>query len=102
MPSETPQGIVVAHAAEQLRKRDAFALRLEIPDSVFKRGLGHAVAAHQSKDLRAIAAMVAETRSRQHRPELVDDHLPGACRSIQRRNTGRSPAVHSPQPVSPF
>jgi hypothetical protein len=38
----------VAHAAQQLESEMPFALRFEVPDGVFKRGLGHAIAAHQA------------------------------------------------------
>ena len=36
----------------------------------------------------------------QHRAQLFDDHLPGGVGRLAEKN-GRSPAVHSPQPVSP-
>ena len=65
-----------AHAAEKLGERDAFALRLEVPNGIFKRSLGHLVATHPVKDARALAAMFGRF-SGQHGAEFVEDDLPG-------------------------
>ena len=58
MPIETPQGMVSRTPPSSSAKRDAFALRFEVPDGVFERGLGHGVAAHLLEDARALAAVL--------------------------------------------
>ena len=66
-----------AHAAQQLGKRDAFTLRLQVPHGVFKRGLGHLVAAHGVEDARAIAAVLRRL-GREHWRQLLNKNLPGS------------------------
>ncbi len=94
-------GNAFANAAEQLGKRDAFALRFKIPDGVFKRGLGHGIAAHGAKDARALAAVLRRLGG-QHGPQFVAPAPARRNRSDSPEKNGRSPAVHSPQPVKPF
>ena len=66
----------LAHAADEARERDAFALRFEIPYGVLKGRLGHWVTAHGAKDARAIAAMLRRFGG-QHGRKLVQEHQPG-------------------------
>ena len=56
MPIETPQGMMLAGSTQQLGERDSLYLCLEIPDRVFERSLGHAVAANLPEDVRTSAA----------------------------------------------
>src|SRR5581483_9760691 len=83
---------LLAHTADQERKRDAFTLRLDIPDRVLQRSLRHVIAAHLAKDPRPLAAMLRRL-SRQHRPQFLRDHLPGRIGRLARKEwvlTGRA------------
>ena len=44
----------VAHSAQQPGKRHALSLRLEVPDRVFQRGLGHGIAANHFEKARTL------------------------------------------------
>ncbi len=67
----------VADPAEKLGEGHSFSLRLQVPDGIFKSGLGHGIAADDVEKAGAISAMLNRLGGGQHGTQLVDDDLPG-------------------------
>ncbi len=76
MPMETPQGMTVRVPPRSSARETLFDLGLEVPDGVFERGLGHAVAAHLPEDIRATSAAF-NIRIEQTGAEFGLGHEPG-------------------------
>src|ERR1035441_9158721 len=70
-------GDFAARAAEQLPQRQLLLRRLGVPESVFERGLGHAVGADFGEQRRALAGGV-DALSQQRGDQILLQRRPGA------------------------